>query len=200
MPFHIFNATMIIHRTSMYDAITIDLLSVIKRLEKMRDELNLNIEKLYERAKLNSDSIKHIRMEARTIYRRIYSTESIEEKNILLRNTALEAMCAYGTDTTQRFYFIEYPVDTPSDVSFCVGIPPESKGEYVETIAAEQAICFYHHGAYEEITHVVQLLLEYARNNNLKIKGTIRHVYLEGPPQHKDPSKFITQVVLPIQS
>ena len=81
----------------MYDAITIDLLSVIKRLEKMRDELNLNIEKLYERAKVNSDSIKHIRMEARTIYRRIYSTESIEEKNILLRNTALEAICAIST-------------------------------------------------------------------------------------------------------
>ena len=28
--------------------------------------------------------------------------------------------------------------------------------------------------------------------------GTLRHTYLEGPPQHKDPSKFITQVILPI--
>lgn len=24
------------------------------------------------------------------------------------------------------------------------------------------------------------------------------HHYLEGPPQHKDPSKFITQVALPV--
>lgn len=179
---------------------TIDLLSVIKRLEKMRDELNLNIEKLYERTKEKSDSIKKTHTEAHRIYRRIYSTESVEEKTILLRNTALEAISAYGTDTTQRFYFIEYSVDSPSDVSFCVGIPPESKGEYVETTAAEETICLYHHGTYEKIPHVVPLLLDYARDNNLKIKGTIRHVYLEGPPQHKDPSKFITQVVLPIQS
>lgn len=32
-----------------------DLLPLIRRLEKMRDELNLNIEKLYERAKISSE-------------------------------------------------------------------------------------------------------------------------------------------------
>ena len=29
-------------------------------------------------------------------------------------------------------------------------------------------------------------------------QGILRHTYLEGPPQHKDPAKFITQVILPI--
>ena len=139
-------------------------------------------------------------MEARTIYRRTYSTESVEEKTVLLRNTALEAMCTYGTDTTKRFYFIEYPIDEPADVSFCVSVPPESKGKYVEVIDTEQAVCLYHHGAYEEIPSAVQLLLAYARENNLQTKSIIRHVYLEGPPQHKDPSNFITQVVLLLEN
>lgn len=28
--------------------------------------------------------------------------------------------------------------------------------------------------------------------------GKCRHIYLEGHPQHKDKSKFITQVILPL--
>ena len=34
---------------------------------------------------------------------------------------------------------------------------------------------------------------------NLSLSGTVRHTYLEGPPQHKDPANFITQVALVLQ-
>lgn len=32
----------------------------------------------------------------------------------------------------------------------------------------------------------------------LKLKGTCRNIYLEGPPHHKDKAKFVTQVALPL--
>ena len=39
----------------------------------------------------------------------------------------------------------------------------------------------------------------YAKENNIKLTGTIRHTYLEGPPQHTNPDNFITQVALIIE-
>lgn len=63
-------------------------------------------------------------------------------------------MHAYGTDTTRRMYFTEYPVTAKAEVSFCVAIPPESEGEFVEWTESMPALCIYHHGAYEEMYDV----------------------------------------------
>lgn len=175
-----------------------DLLSLIRRLEKMRDELNLNIEKLYERAKTSSAQVKELRMPPQLVYRRVYHSDSVAERTVLLRNTALEAMHTYGTDISRRMYFTEYAIARPDEISFCVAVPEGSRGEFVETLPAVQAVCIYHHGAYEELPAVRQQLIEYAKTHGLTPLGTLRHTYLEGPPQHKDPAKFITQVILPV--
>lgn len=176
-----------------------DILPLIRRLEKLRDELNLNIEKLYERVQTGEAQIKTIRLERQRIYRRSYHSETIAERTVALRNTALEAMHAYGTDTTRRMYFTEYPIAAKAEVSFCVAIPPESEGEFVEWTESMPALCIYHHGAYEEMYDVAQKLLAYAKENGLEPRGMVRNTYLEGPPQHKDPHKFITQVALPLK-
>ena len=107
-------------------------------------------------------------------------------------------MRSHGTDTTRRMYFVEYPIADPARAAFCVAVPPESQGEFVETLPAFQALCIFHHGAYEELPAVGRRLLDHANARGLVPLGTLRHTYLEGPPQHKDPSKFITQVILPI--
>lgn len=175
-----------------------DLLPLIRRLEKMRDELNLNIEKLYERAKISSEQVKELLLPPQPVYRRVYRSDSVAERMVLLRNTALEAMRAYGTDITRRMYFIEYPIDRPGEAAFCVAVPKGSQGEFVAELPQVRALCIYHHGAYEELPAVGRQLLDYAETHGLTPLGTVRHTYLEGPPQHKDPSKFITQVALPV--
>ena len=177
---------------------TTDLQLLIKRLENMRDELNLSIEKLRERSNENPDFIKEITIAPQTIYCRTYNSSTISEKTILLRETALEAMRAHGTDTTRCMYFIEYSMENADDISYCIAVPLESKGKYIQKIPAQRAISLYHHGAYEEIPTAREKLIAYAKENNIKISGKCRHLYVEGPPQHKDKSKFITQVILPI--
>ena len=176
-----------------------DLEPMIKRLEKMRDELNLTIEKLKERACRSDDDIKIITIEPQTIYRRRYNSTTIAGKTNLLRDTALEAMRAYGTDTTKRMYFTEISIDSPDDVSYCVAVPSGSEGEYVENIPSFKAISFFHHGAYEKIAEARKKLISYAEENGLKLTGAFRNLYIEGPPQHKDKSKFITQIVAIIE-
>lgn len=173
-----------------------DLLPLIKRLETMRDELNLSIEKLYERTNKNPKQIKEITVDPQTVYCRTYHSPTIAERTVVLRETALEAMRAYGTDTTRRMYYIEYSLEDTDEISYAVAVPPESKGEYIVNIPSLRAISLYHHGAYEDIPAARERLLSYAKQHKLKILGKCRHVYLEGPPQHKDKSKFITQIVL----
>ncbi len=172
-----------------------DLSPMIKRLEKMRDELNLTIEKLKERTHKVGFAVKEITIEPQTIYYRTYNSTSIADKTNLLRDTALEAMKKHGTDTTRRMYFTEYWAEAPEEVSYCVAVPPGSRGEYIKNIPTLKAISFFHHGAYEDIAEARKKLIIYAEENNIKLTGVFRNLYLEGPPQHKDKSKFITQII-----
>ena len=172
---------------------------LIRRLEAMRDELNLSIEKLCERAGTGVCSVKEITLEAQTAYIKTAEMSSIAEKTDFLRNTALEAMKKHGTDTTKRMYFTEYNLSNPRIVSFCVAVLPESRGENISVLASTPALSLYHHGSYETISETVTKLIKFAEDNHLDIAGTCRHIYLEGPPQHQDKSKFVTQVVLPLK-
>ena len=182
-----------------YFSDTTDLQPMIERLEKMRDELNLTIEKLKERTHKKGDVIREITIEPQTIYCRVYNSTSIADKTNLLRDTALEAMRLHGTDTTRRMYFTEYSANAPQDISYCVAVPQGSEGEYIKHLPELKALSFFHHGAYEEISEARKRLLSYAEENNLTLTGVFRNIYLEGPPQHKDKSKFITQIIAIIE-
>lgn len=172
-----------------------DLQPMIKRLEIMRDELNLTIEKLKERADTGNGIISEITIEPQTIYRRTYTTVTLSDKVTLLRNTALEAFKKYSSDTTRRMYFTEYSADAPTEISYCVAVPAGSEGEYIQSLPALKALTLFHHGSYEDIPSSRQRLIAYAAENKIALSGVFRNLYLEGPPQHKDKSKFITQVI-----
>ena len=176
-----------------------DLNSMINRLEKMRDELNLTIEKLKERSRKDYDDIRIIDIAPQTIYCRTYNSVTIADKTNLLRDTALEAMKTYGTDTARRMYFTEHHLNSPDEVLYCVAVPTESEGEYIKKLPLLKAISFFHHGAYEEIPKARKRLISYAEENNIKLSGVFRNLYIEGPPQHKDKSKFITQITAVIE-
>ncbi len=178
---------------------TSDLEPMVKRLEKMRDELNLTIEKLKERTSKQGNIVKEITIPSQFIYCRTCNSATIADKTNLLRDTALEAMKKYGTDVTRRMYFTEHYTNDPQNVAYCIAVPYDSKGEYIKHIPELKAISIFHHGAYEEIPQTRKTLISYAEENNIKLSGTFRNLYLEGPPQHKDKSKFITQIIALIE-
>lgn len=172
-----------------------DLTAAVKRLENMRDELNLTIEKLKERDERSGDTVMEITIEPQTVYERVFKTVTVADKTNRLRDTALETMRKYGTDTTRRMYFTQYSSENPKEISYCVAIPHGSEGENVKRIPKLNALALFHHGAYEDISKVREKLIRYAKDNNTELSGIFRNLYLEGPPQHKDKSKFITQVI-----
>ena len=177
-----------------------DLIPLIERLEKLRDELSLNIEKLKERVKTENDLTVHfIKIPAQTIYRKTIQSNTIENKAIILRETFMEAIKYYGSDTSKRLFFIEHPLENVSDVSYCVAVPSDSTGKNIIHLTEENAICIYYHGGYEEIPSIRKKLIAYAKENNIKLTGICKEFFLEGPPHHTDPKNFITQVTLLIE-
>lgn len=174
--------------------------SLIARLERLRDEINLNIEKLKERIKTDNDfDIQTVVIPEQTVYYRTLRANTIEEKKEHLRDVIPTAMRQYGSDTSKRMYFIEYPLEDTNLISYCIAVPPESEGEYIRRLGEEKALCIFYHGCYESIPEVKEKLLAYADENKIALKGICRHIYLEGPPQHSDPNKYITQVALLIK-
>ena len=155
----------------------------------------MNIEKLKERVKNDNDfEIRKIVIPAQTIYRKTMRTSSVADKSILLREVFMEAMKSYGSDTSKRMFFIEYPANDLDLISYCIAIPPESQGEHVVNLTEEKALCIFYHGSYESLPTVKEKIVDYAKEHGIELKGIFQHIYLEGPPQHKDPSKFITQI------
>ena len=126
----------------------------------------------------------------------MYPASTVAERTALLRAVALEGMRLYGTDITQRMYLVESSIRRPNKVSFCVAVPSESEGDHVVTLPATPALSLYHHGAYEDLPAADKKLRAYARRHGLTPTGKLRRIYLEGPPQHKAPAKFVTQVAL----
>lgn len=179
---------------------TTDLAPLITRLERLRDELNLNIERLKELAKTTTDfEIKTVTIPAQTIYTESKYTDTIAERTVVLREVTLNAVRKYGSDTSKRMFYIEYPLDNENQISYCVAIPSPNQGENIIQIPEEKALCIFYHGSYESIPAARDQIVAFAKENNIPLKGICRHIYLEGPPQHRDPAKFITQVALLIQ-
>lgn len=177
---------------------TADLTSLIRHLETIRDNLNAGIEKLYEREGKSKNQIRTIKIDPQTVYMKKIRTHSIDERSKVLRNIALEAMRKYETDTSKRMYFIEYPLNDPDELTYAVSVLPQSSGENIINIPSFNAVSVFHHGTYEDIPKSREKLIAYANENGIEVSGRCRHIYLEGPPQHTDPSKFITQIILPI--
>lgn len=175
-----------------------DLEPLIRRLEALRDELNLSIEKLRARAGFDGMNVQRVTLPRQTVYRRVFHSETAAQKAQYLRETMLPALLQYGSDTSKRMFFTEFPMQDPEMVSYCIAIPDGSEGAFVEALAEVPALCITYHGAYEELPAVRERIAAWAAEHHIPLTGLCRHIYLEGAPQHRDPRKFITQVALPI--
>ena len=175
---------------------TVDMLSLIRRLEALRDKLDSSIKSLYERVNLSPHEVTEIFLPAQTVYARKLSSDSISEKTAFLRDTALKALSEYGTDMSKQQYCTEYSLDNPLEVTFCAAVKDSCNGEHIINLPSCHGLCFHYHGPYETIRSANEILLKYAGEHDILHSGRFRNIYLEGPPQHKDKNKFITNVVL----
>jgi len=176
---------------------SMELEPLIERLEALRDELTQNIEKLKQRA--GTTDFKILTLPAQTVYCRKTSLGTVEERKDFLREIFMTALRLYGSDDSKRMFFTEYALDHPGEVTCYISVPAASVGENVVRLQEQKALCIFYRGCYESLPKVRETLLAQASARGLALSGIARHTYLEGPPQHKDPANYITQVALLLQ-
>lgn len=176
---------------------TSDLTQFITRLEDLRDEINFNIERLKERVKSENDfEIQTVTIPAQTVYCQTLYSASVDERKELLREIALAAIRQYGSDISKHMFSIRYSMEEPDLISYCIAVPADSRGEYIIQLPEEKALCIFYHGSYESISFARDKICSFAEENGIALTGICQHIYLEGPPHHKEPEKFITQVAV----
>ena len=176
---------------------TANLEPVIQRLEALRDELNLNIELLRERLnKTEQNKIEITTLPAQTVYQITANDTTVAERTNHLREIAYIAITAHGTDTSKRMYFTERSIYENDSITYCATVPENSKGEFIAKLPEIKVITKYHHGSYDKLGLTVEELINYAGQNGIMLTGKTRSVFLEGPPQHKNPENYITLVAL----
>ena len=111
----------------------------------------------------------------------------------------MEAIHLYGSDSSKRMFFIEYNLEHPEEFTCCISVPPASKENMWCICRSRKALGIFYHGCYESPRMPVENCLPTQLRRIYLCQGTVRHTYLEGPPQHKDPANFITQVALVLQ-
>ena len=179
-----------------YFADETDLVPLIARLEAMRDELNLSIEKLRVRLVDTGDAPRRVILPDVTVYARTLRAGTVEARMAQLRDVIPAAMRQYGSDTGRRMFFTEFPLHDSSLSTYCIAIPPGSTGEHVRILPAQPALLCTLRGDYAGLPAMHARLRDAAAKMQLPTLDICRHIYIEGPAQHRDPDKFITQVAL----
>lgn len=93
-----------------------DLRPMIARLEKIRDELNLNIEKLKERVKSDNDfEFRIMTVPAQTVFSQTFRAPTVEERKVHLRKVITGAIEATVRTQARECTLSNIPFPTPTE-------------------------------------------------------------------------------------
>jgi effector-binding domain-containing protein len=85
---------------------------------------------------------------------------------------------------------VAFPVDKKVPVSGRINIH--------EMPAIEQAATIVYKGSYEEMGDAYNAVMAWVANNNYKIDGLCRELYLVSPGDTDDPSEYVSEIQIPV--
>ncbi|MBQ7308030.1 MAG: GyrI-like domain-containing protein, partial [Clostridia bacterium] len=74
----------------------------------------------------------------------------------------------------------------------------ESQNISFKTLEETKAICLKHLGEYNKIGEAYAFIMAYIKDNNIKISGRVREVYIHGCWDREDSKDYLTEIQIPI--
>jgi len=91
-----------------------------------------------------------------------------------------------------------------ADIETCIPIKQRINNQEIscKELPAVKAITTLHKGSYESLNQAYKSLFKYAHENNLECLLPCREVYIKGPGMvfSGNPEKFITEIIIPVNS
>ena len=174
----------------------------LQRLMELRASLDRNIQTLLVRSAKRGDlTIHKTTLPRQTCFCRQYACADVSEASDRLRDTYIAAARTGNISMLSRMFTVRMSSSADSlDLLCCIPVDDRFDGPERMEFAETQALCIYYRGPYEELPIAVRSLMEYVAENGIEIAGSIRSVYLEGPPNRGAHSEdYITQIAVPIK-
>lgn len=107
--------------------------------------------------------------------------------------------CArYMSGKVFALYHDEDFKESHADIEVCLPVKKaiEKPGITYRTLPGGQAITIVHKGSYETLGTSYKLLIDYAKNNNIKTTVPSREIYIKGPGMilKGNPKKYLTEI------
>ncbi len=178
-----------------------ELTTTIKRLEDLRNQIDLGISKLYIRAS-SSNKLNFywtILPQQRSYFRK-YVGFSIAERTKELREAYLHVIQHHKISFDKGHMYSELSLKDKSDRSMSVPVDETCSGDGIIITPQIPAICVCYKGPYENLEDVTKSLFEFIHSKQIQPLGTVRYIYLEGPPNRgADKDSYITIVAIPVK-
>ena len=182
-----------------YDTENIDV--YLHRLMELRASLDKNIQMLQVRAARRGDlTVRKTTLPRLVCYCRRYDCKDVSEAANKLRDTYIAAahtgkMYMLGRMFTMRMS----PAADKLDLMCCIPVTDNYDGPERTEFPEAPALCIYYRGPYEETGIAISALQQYVKENDIKVAGPFRSIYMEGPPNRGENSNdYITQIAVPI--
>lgn len=183
-----------------YDTENID--SHLQRLMDLRSVLDRNIQMLQVRSAKRGDLTVHkTTLPQQICFCRRYCCSSVAEAASNLRDTYIAAARTGKMSMLGRMFTMRMSQDTEQlDLMCCIPVDSDFEGPERTEFAETPALCIYYRGPYEGTPSAMKAIMEYAAEQNIRIAGPFRSIFLEGPPNRGTNSEdYITQVAVPIR-
>lgn len=173
----------------------------LQRLLELRAILDKNIQMLQARSARQGDLTVHTTVLPRQVcFCRRYQCKDTAEAAVKLRETYIAAARTGKMSATMRMFTVRM-TDEPAvlDLMCCIPMEDDFDGPERMEFAETPALCTYYRGPYEGTAAAIRFLVKHIKENNIKIAGPFRSVYIEGPPSRGSNSNdYITQIAVPI--
>jgi effector-binding domain-containing protein len=93
----------------------------------------------------------------------------------------------------------ETDIDVEAAVPVSKDLPDGDRVKVRELPAVEEMACIVHRGSYDSMGEPYQRLLTWIEDNGYHICGPNREVYIKGPGLLTKPSKYVTELQIPVE-
>lgn len=183
-----------------YDTENMDRL--LQRLYELRAMLDRNIQMLQVRAAKQGDLTVHKATLPRQVcFARRYLCRDTAEAAIRLRDTYIAAARTGKMSMAARMFTMRMTEDPDLlDLLCCIPVSEDFNGPERMEFDESPALCIYYRGPYERTAHAMRALMAHIRENDIETAGSVRSIYLEGPPNRGGSTgDYITQIAVPIR-
>jgi effector-binding domain-containing protein len=95
--------------------------------------------------------------------------------------------------------FRERDVDVEAAVPLSKDIPDGDRVKVRELPAVEEMACIVHKGSYDAMAESYSQIMAWIEANGYRVSGPNREVYIKGPGLLTRPSKYVTELQIPVE-